>query len=132
MNILCYLEAGWRENLPDCAGLCLPLRGPHRKTLQLRGFDLKVRFDGSIARLLDAGGWLKLRAGGWLGLSWAHLDSGGRFACCFRNIAGWLRMLCLLSCVSPSIEYVRSERLLAGFDALSGVSHARAPEESAD
>ena len=28
--------------------------------------------------------------------------------------------------------YVGSERLLAGFDALSGVSHARAPEESAD
>ena len=34
--------------------------------LQLRGFDLKVRFDGSIARLLDAGGWLGLSAGGWL------------------------------------------------------------------
>ena len=28
--------------------------------------------------------------------------------------------------------HVGSERLLAGFDALSGVSHARAPEESAD
>ena len=27
--------------------------------------------------------------------------------------------------------HVSSERLLAGFDALSGVSHARAPEESA-
>ena len=50
--------------------------GPHRKPLQLRGFDLKVRFDGSIARLLDAGGWLRLTADGWLGLSWAHLNSG--------------------------------------------------------
>ena len=28
--------------------------------------------------------------------------------------------------------HVGSGRLLAGFDALSGVSHARAPEESAD
>ena len=28
--------------------------------------------------------------------------------------------------------HVGSERLLAGFDALSGVSHARAPNESAD
>ena len=28
--------------------------------------------------------------------------------------------------------HVGSERLLAGFDALSGVPHARAPEESAD
>ena len=28
--------------------------------------------------------------------------------------------------------HVGSERLLAGFDALSGVSHARAPEDSAD
>ena len=28
--------------------------------------------------------------------------------------------------------HVGSERLLAGLDALSGVSHARAPEESAD
>ena len=60
-----------------------------------------------MARLLDAGSWLKLRAGGWLGLSWAHLNSGGRLN-------------------------VGSERLLAGFDALSGVPHARPPEESAD
>ena len=37
--------------------------------MQLRGFDLKVRFDGSIAPLLDAGGWLGLSAGGWLMLS---------------------------------------------------------------
>ena len=28
--------------------------------------------------------------------------------------------------------HVGLERLLAGFDALSGVSHARAPQESAD
>ena len=28
--------------------------------------------------------------------------------------------------------HVDSERLLAGFDALSGVSHARVPDESAD
>ena len=78
------------------AGLSRPVagvRGPHRKPLQLRGFDLKVRFDGSIARLLDAGGWLGLRVVGWLKISWVHLNSGGRFAC-------WL---------------------LAGFDALSGV-----------
>ena len=40
------------------------VRGPHRKPLKLRGFYLKVRFDGSIAGLLDAGGWLTLRAGG--------------------------------------------------------------------
>ena len=56
--------------------------------MKLRGFDLKVRFDGSIARLLDAGGWLRLRTGGWLRLSWAHLNSGGRFACWFRKVAG--------------------------------------------
>ena len=42
------------------------LRGPHRKPLQLRGLDLKVRFDGSIAPLLDAAGWLGLSAGVWL------------------------------------------------------------------
>ena len=65
--------------------------GPHRKPLHLRGFDLKLRFDGSIARLLDAGGWLMLRAGGWLRLSWARLNSGGRFACWFRKVAGCLR-----------------------------------------
>ena len=64
--------------------------GHHRKSLKLRWFDLKVRFDCSIARLLDAGGWLRLRAGGWLGLSLAHLNSG-RFACWFRKVAGWLR-----------------------------------------
>ena len=64
--------------------------GADRKPLKLRGFDLKVRFDCSIARLLDAGGWLRLRAGGWLRLSWAHLNSGGRFACWFGKVAGWL------------------------------------------
>ena len=76
------------------AGLRQPLAGrwrPHRKPLKLRGFDLKVRFDCSIARLLDAGGWLRLRAGGWLRLSWGHLNSGGRFACWFGKVAGWLR-----------------------------------------
>ena len=31
-----------------------------------------------------------------------------------------------------SALHVGSEKLLAGFDALSGVPHARAPEESAD
>ena len=70
------------------------LRGPHRKPLKLRGLDLKVRFDGSIARLLDAGDWLRLRAGGWRGLSWD---------------------------TSTLVAAFRSERLLAGFDALSGV-----------
>ena len=44
-----------------------------------------------MAPLLDAGGWLRLRAGGWLGLSWAHLNSGGRFACWLRKVAGLLR-----------------------------------------
>ena len=75
--------------------------------MKLRGFDLKVRFDGSIARLLDAGGWLRLRAGGCLGL------------------AG-------LTSTLVAALHVGSERLLAGFDALSGVPHARAPEGSAD
>ena len=31
-----------------------------------------------------------------------------------------------------TVLHVGSERLLAGFDALSGLPHARAPEESAD
>ena len=76
------------------ASLCRPVaapRGPHRKPLQLRGFDLKVRFDGSIARLLDAGGWLGLSAGGWLGLSqlWWPL-------CTLVQKGCWLAsMLCL-------------------------------------
>ena len=41
--------------------------------------------------VLDAGGLLRLSAGGWLRLSWPHLNSGGRFACWFRKVAGWLR-----------------------------------------
>ena len=67
------------------------VRRPHRKPLKLRGFELKLRFDCCIAWLLDAGGWIKLRAGGWRKLSWAHLNSGGLFACWFRKVAGWLR-----------------------------------------
>ena len=65
--------------------------GPHRKPLKLRGFDLKVRFDCCISRLLGAHGWLRLSAIGWLRLSWPHLNSGGRFACWFRKVGGWLR-----------------------------------------
>ena len=68
---------------------------------------MKVRFDCSIARLLDAGGWLRLEAGGCL------------------SLAG-------LTSTLVAALHVGSERLLAGFDALSGGSHARAPEESAD
>ena len=75
--------------------------------MKLRGFDLKIRFDCSIARLLDAGGWFGLRAGGRLRLSW------------------------LTSTLAPAL-HVGSERLLAGFDVLSGVPHVRAPEDSAD
>ena len=84
-----------------------------------------VRFDCSIARLLDAGGWPRLRAGGWLRLSWAHLNSSGRFAGLFRKVAGWLRcfvwglalssleesadsMLCL---GSHTLEILRSLRI---------------------
>ena len=72
------------------------LRGPHRKPLQLRGFDLKVRFDGSIVRLLDAGVGLGL--GLVVGLGLAGLSS-----------------------TLVAALHVGSERLLAGFDALSGV-----------
>ena len=77
--------------------------GPQRKLLKLRGFDLKVRFDGSIARLLGLG------LGLVVGLGLAELTS-----------------------TLVTALHVGSERLLAGFDALSGVSHARAPEKSAD
>ena len=70
---------------------CGDLTGAHRKPLKLRGFDLKIRFDCSIARLLCAGGWLRLRAVGWLRLSWAHFKSGGLFACWFRKVARWFR-----------------------------------------
>ena len=96
------------------AGLCGPrgalwrpvatVRGPHRKPLQLRGFDLKVRFGGSIARLLDAGGWLRLRAGGWLMLSqlWWPL-------CMLVQKGCWLAsMLCL---GSHTLELLRNLRI---------------------
>ena len=92
-----------------CDALWRQYRGPHRKPLKLQGFDLKVRFDCSIARVLNAGGWLKLRARGLVGLGLAGLTS---------------TMVAAL--------HGGSEKLLAGFDALSGVSHARAPEESAN
>ena len=79
----------------------------------------------SIARLLDAGGWLRLSAGGWLKLSWPHLTSGGRFACWFRKVAGWLR--CFVWGLTRS-----SSGGVGGFDALSGVPRARPPDESED
>ena len=49
----------------------------------------RVRFEGSIRWLhcLIARCWRL----GWLRLSWAHLNSGGRFACWFRKVAGRLR-----------------------------------------
>ena len=81
-----------------------PVRGPHRKPLQLRGFDLKVRFDGSIARLLDAGGWLGLIAGGWLMLSqlWWLL-------CMLVQKGCWLAsMLCL---GSHTLDALRGRRI---------------------
>ena len=37
-----------------------------------------------------------------------------------------------LTSILVAAEHVGSERLLTGFDALSGVSHARAPDELAD
>ena len=40
--------------------------------------------------------------------------------------------LAWLSSTLVAALHVGSERLLAGFDAVSGVPHARAPEESAD
>ena len=70
---------------------CGDRTGSPYEILHLRGFDLKVRFDGFIGRLFDAGVWLALRGGGWLKLSWAHLNSGGRLACWFKKVAGWLR-----------------------------------------
>ena len=75
--------------------------------MQIREFNLKFRFDDFIDRLLNAGGYLKLKADVWLKLCVAHLNSCVCFACWFRKL------------------------LLAGFDALSGDSHARAPELSA-
>ena len=62
--------------------------------MQLRGFDLKVRFDGSIVRLLDAGGWLELSAGGWLlssGLWWPLCMLVPRGCWLASMLAGWLR-----------------------------------------
>ena len=79
--------------------------GPHRKPLQLREFDLKVRFDGSIARLLNADGLLGLSAGGWLMLSqiWWLL-------CMLVQKSCWLAsMLCLWS---DTLELRRSRRIL--------------------
>ena len=72
--------------------------------MQLRGFDLKVRFDGSIARVLDAGGWLGLSAGGWLMLSqlWWPL-------CMLVQKGCWLAsMLCL---GSDTLELRRSRQI---------------------
>ena len=69
----------------------------------------RVRFEGSI-RWLDCS---MLAAGLGLGLV-AGLGSAG------------------LTSTLVAALHVGSERLLAGFDALSGVPHARAPEESAD
>ena len=63
--------------------------------MKLGGFDLKVRFDCSIARLLDAA------AGVGLGLV-VGLDLAG------------------LTSTRVAALHVGSKRLLAGFDALSG------------
>ena len=77
---------------------------------------MKVRFDGSIAPLLDAGGWLglsaggwlMLRAGGWLKLTWAHLKLWWPL-CMLVQKGCWLASTLCLG--SHTLEVLRNQRI---------------------
>ena len=62
-------RSGVRPYVPGCACVCRTVRGPQHETFATSKISLKVRLPGSIHRLLDAGSWLGLSAGGWLMLS---------------------------------------------------------------
>ena len=73
-----------------------------------------------------------------MGINWDRWNSIARLFDCLMLAAGLglvlVAVLGLAGLTSTLVAawHVGSERLLAGFDALSGVPHARAPEESAD